>query len=53
MRFKGWPDVLRKLGQLSIATDGPSVEFLGHMTRAALSVWRFKLGKWRTIQVAA
>jgi putative MATE family efflux protein len=26
---------------------------VGHMTRAGLSVWRFKLGKWRTIKVAA
>ncbi len=26
---------------------------VGHMTRAGLSVWRFKLGKWRAITVAA
>ncbi len=26
---------------------------VGHMTRATLSVWRFKLGKWRAITVAA
>ena len=24
---------------------------IGHMTRAALSVWRFRLGKWRNIRI--
>ena len=24
---------------------------LGHATRASLSVWRFRQGKWRTIQI--
>jgi Na+-driven multidrug efflux pump len=26
---------------------------IGHFTRASLSIWRFRLGKWRSIRIAA
>ncbi len=44
--------VLQSMGRLG-ATEIWTAIVLGHMTRCALSIWRFRQGKWRSIVVEA
>lgn len=44
--------VLQSMGQLTAPAIWTAI-VLGHMTRSALSVWRFRQGKWRNIVVEA
>nr|MCU0635594.1 hypothetical protein [Gemmatimonadaceae bacterium] len=43
--------VLQRLGRLEPLGIWLAI-LAGHMTRAALSVWRFRQGKWREIEIA-
>jgi len=42
--------VLQSMGRLGAAEIWTAI-VLGHMTRCALSIWRFRQGKWRSIVV--
>jgi putative MATE family efflux protein len=44
--------VLQSMGRLDASAIWTAI-VLGHMTRCGLSIWRFRQGKWRTIQVEA
>jgi Na+-driven multidrug efflux pump len=44
--------VLQSIGRLDASAIWTAI-VLGHMTRCGLSIWRFRQGKWRTIQVEA